>query len=189
MKAESAKRVVDAYFDVFDQLNLKTFNQGMSFVLQNLEDKLRTLRPLRSRDALMARLVKEPEPEPLELDAQLEAIRLLPYTIRKGMPEAMREFSQVLPHDPGGRPRVLTDKESKYVCEEIGKLIAMGVRLLVAQDRLALRMSQKKSKDVSVRSIQRAWQDRAKWFETDRKNSTSIGGRIMNRLRRHEASE
>jgi hypothetical protein len=58
----------------------------------------------------------------------------------------------------------------------------MGVRLLVAQNRLALRMTKKKGKDVSLRSIQRAWQDRAKWFEKDRKNSSSIGGRIMKQV-------
>jgi hypothetical protein len=116
MKAESAKRLIDAYFDVFDQLSMKTFDQGMSFVLQNLEDKLRTLKPLRSRGAMMARLVKEPEPEPFELDAQIEMIHLLPYTIRKGMPKAMHEFSQVFPHDPGGRPRALKQIRSRSMC-------------------------------------------------------------------------
>ncbi len=183
MRAESAKRIVDAYYDVFDQMSLKTFNQGINFVLQNLQDKLRTLKPLRSREALMARLIKEPEPEPFELDAQVEMIYLLPYTIRKGMPEAMHEFTQVFPHDPGGRPRSLSDKESRYVCEEIGKLIAMGVRLLDAQNRLARRMSQKQAKGVSLRTVQRAWQDRAMWFATDTRNRKSLKQRIVNKLR------
>jgi hypothetical protein len=161
----------------------------MSFVFQNLEEKLRTLKPLRSREALMARLLKEPEPDPLELDAQIEVIHLLPYTIRKVMPEAMHEFSQVFPHDPGGRPRALTDKESKYACEQIGKLIARGVRLLDAQNRLALRMSQKTGKDVSPRTIQRAWQDRAKWFDLADENPKGIGQRIVTRLRGYNASQ
>jgi hypothetical protein len=69
------------------------------------------------------------------------------------------------------------------VCEEIGKLIAMGVRLLDAQNRLALRMTHKKGKDISLRSVQRAWQDRAKWFGPVDENMNSIGERIAKKLR------
>lgn len=183
MKAESAKRIVDAYFDVFDELSFKTFQQGISFVLDNLEERLRSLRPIRTREAMIALLVKEPEPEPFELDARVESIYLLPYTIRKVMPDAMHDFAQLFPQDPGGRPRALNEKDSRYVCEEIGKLIGKGVSRLDAQHRLAQRMSGKKGQDVSVRSIQRAWQNRKKWFEPSNENSKSLGERIAEKLR------
>jgi hypothetical protein len=183
MKPESSKKIIDAYFDVFDELSLKTFNQGFGFVLDSFEESLRSLRPIRTREGFLAKLLKDPEPEPFELDAQVEMIYLLPYTIRKVMPEAMHEFSQTLPHDPGGRPRVFNEKESRYVCQEIGKLIAHGVSRLEAQGRLARRMSQEKGQDISLRSVQRAWQNRKQWFETDSENSKSLGKRIAEKLR------
>jgi hypothetical protein len=40
MKPESAKRIIDAYFDVFDDLSIRTFNQGLAFVLDGLEARL-----------------------------------------------------------------------------------------------------------------------------------------------------
>lgn len=185
LKPESAKKIIDAYFEVFDELSLKTFNQGIGFVLDRFEERLRSLRSIRSREGLQAMLLKEPEPEEFELEAQVEAIRLLPYTLRKVMPAAMYDVAQLLPQDPGGRHRVFTDKESRYVCEEIGKLVARGVRLLDAQNRLALRMSQKKSKEVSLRTVQRAWQDRAKWFDSSGGNPKSLSERIAKKLRGH----
>ena len=173
MKPESAKRIIDAYFDVFDELSLKTFKQGLRVVLDSFEEQLRSLRPIRTREAFVAKLLKEPEPESFELEAQVEMIYLLPYTIRKVMPEAMREATKIFPQDPGGRPRTLTDNESRYVCQEIGSLIAQGVSRLDAQDRLARRMSQKKGEDVSLRSVQRAWQNRKKWFDPGNAHSKS----------------
>jgi hypothetical protein len=44
----------------------------------------------------------------------------------------------------------LTDKESEYVCDEIGELIAHGVSRLDAQGRLARRMSQGLAKQSEV---------------------------------------
>src|SRR5437667_5077401 len=173
MRPESAKRIIDAYYDVFDELSIQTFKQGIDLVLAGLEDRLRAIRPIRTREGYEAMLLKEPEPEPFALDAQIEAIYLLPYTLRKVIPEAMRDFAKVFPHDPGGRPRALEDGESQYVCEEIGKLIARGVRLRDAQSRLALRMGGRKGREVSLRSVQRAWQARAKWFKSSAEHPQS----------------
>jgi len=163
MNPESAKRIMDAYLDVFEDLSLRTFKQGLDFVVGSFEEKLKVLRQIRSQEGLLATLLKEPEPEPDVLDAQIQTIRLLPYTLRKVMPDAMRDFAKVMPHDPGGRPNKLDHEDSRYVCAEIGNLIGQGVRVLPAQQRLALRMSKKKGKDVSLRTIQRAWENRAKW--------------------------
>ncbi len=185
MRPESAKRIIDAYFDVFDQLSIQTFNQGLGFVLNQLEERLRLLRSIRTREGFQAQLLKEPEPDPSELDAQVEAIYLMPYTIRKALPEAIHEMAQIFPNDPGGRVRILTDKESRYVCEETGKLFAQGVALVDAQKRLAARMSKKKGKEVSLRTVQRAWQSRSKWFNDHAENTSSFTDRIAKRWRKH----
>jgi hypothetical protein len=173
MKPESANRIIDAYFEVFDQLSVKSFTQGWGVIIDELEDRLRSIRPIRTREGFLAKLLKEREPEPFELEAQIEMIHLLPYKIRKVMPEAVRKAGQAFPQDPGGRPRAFTDEESRYVCKEIGELIVRGVRLGDAQTQLALRMSKKLEKDISVRSVQRAWQDRAKWFGAKTEDSTT----------------
>lgn len=162
MKPASAKRIIDAYAQVFEQLSLKTFKLGFAVVVDSFEKRMNALRQVRSPEGLQAMLLKEPEPAPFALDAQIKMIQLLPYTLRRVMPEAMKEFSRALPHDPGGRPSVLTDEESAFVCEEIGKLFAKGVRLLNGQKRLAQRMTQKKGKKISLRTIQRAWRGRAR---------------------------
>jgi uncharacterized membrane protein len=188
MKSESAKKIIDAYIDIFEQMSLRSFKQGFAFVVDSFEERLNTLKRVKTREALEAVLLKEPEPDPIALDAQVDAIRLLPYTIRKMMPEALREFAQTLPHDPGGRPRSLNGKDAKYICMEIGKLIGMGVRLLDAQNRLALRMSGKKGKDVSIRTVQRAWQDRAKWFSPADQNPKSVRERIVETWRGQRTS-
>jgi len=176
MKRESAKRIIDAYMDIFEQMSLNSFKQGFAFVVENFEERLKVLKRIKTREAMEAMLLKEREPDPLALDAQVEAIRLLPYSIRKWIPDAMQEFAQTLPRNPGGRPRSLTDKDSKYVCLEIGKLLGVGVRLLDAQNRLALR------KNVSIRTIQRAWQERAKWSAPPGQPK-SVGQRIFEKLR------
>jgi hypothetical protein len=183
MKPESAKRIIDAYFDVFDELSIRTFNQGFAFVLDGLEERLRALRRVRTREGFQAMLLKEPEPDEFDLDAQVEMIYLFPYTLRKAIPEVTHDLAQLFPQDPGGRPPSLSEKESKEVCQEIGKLFAKGVRLLDAQTRLALRMSQKKRTEVSVRTIQRAWQGRAKWFDAGNENPETFRQRVARRLR------
>ena len=87
-------------------------------------------------------LLKEPEPAPVVLDAQIESIRVLPDTLRRVTPEAAPEFAKTLPPDPGGRPQNLNEEESRYVYDEIGKLLARGVSLLDAQGRLSQFLAQ-----------------------------------------------
>jgi hypothetical protein len=173
MKPESANRIIDAYFEVFDELSLKSFSQGWGVIVDELEDRLRSIRPIRTREGFLAKLLKEREPQPFELEAQIEMIHLLPYKIRKVMPEAIRKTAQAFPQDPGGRPRAFTNEESRYVCKEVGELIVRGVRLGDAQTQLALRMTKKLGKDISIRTVQRAWQNRAKWFQPEQDDSKS----------------
>jgi hypothetical protein len=165
MKPESAKKIADAYFEVFEELSLKAFNHGIALVIDNLEEQIQKLRSIRTREDFVARLIKEPEP--LTLDAQIELIYALPGRIRKVMPGAMKEMSNVLPRDPGGRPISLDDEDARFVCEEIGRLYGRGVSLVNAQKRLSQVMSKQKGKDVSLRTIQRAWQNRHKWSAHD----------------------
>jgi len=140
MGQESVKKIVDAYVDVFEQLGIGSFSQGLAEVVHSFEQRLKVLKQIRTREQLQTMLMREPEPEPFILEERIAQIHFLPYMIRKAIPLAMREFAKALPHDPGGRPNSLTDEESRYVCEEIGKLYAQGVTLLDAQDRLARRI-------------------------------------------------
>lgn len=112
----------------------------------------------RNREDLTAFLIAGPDPSPEEWETVLILIRTVPYLLRNYLQDAAKS----LPPSPGGRPRELTPEQSKEICLQIGQLYGLGVDLPDAQKRMAQRYN------VSQRTIQRAWQQRAKW------NSDSI---------------
>jgi hypothetical protein len=98
-------------------------------------------------------LAESADPNPAELALWLNFIRMLPYILRKDLQKAAKN----LPSPPGGRPRELTPQECQEICAEIGRLYGQGVTIRDAQTRMAQRYNK------GMRTIQRAWQDRAKW--------------------------
>ena len=153
MKKESRDRILHAYDQIFRVLSCD-FARGIRYICSELEKYLKELRHARTRSGLEAALTKEPEPDPDKLDATIDAILLVPYQLRRALPEATREAMQKLPYPRGGRRPLLTPEARKRVCTGIGKLIADGVCLPDAEKRVAQR------ENVSVRTIQRAWQKR-----------------------------
>jgi len=108
----------------------------------------------KSRAELTAFLLTTgPDPHPEELETVLALIRTVPYLLRN----QLQGVAKRLPPSPGGRPRGLRPEQNKEVCLQIGKLYGQGVELPAAQKRMARRYS------VSLRTIQRAWQERANW--------------------------
>ncbi|MFY9561210.1 MAG: hypothetical protein WAQ52_13330 [Terriglobales bacterium] len=107
----------------------------------------------RTREDLTAFLLSGPDPSPEELETLLTFTRTVPYILRDGLQSAAKS----LPPPPGGRPRELTPQECKTICAEIGWLYGQGVELRDAQKRMAQRYNK------GLRTIQRAWQQRAKW--------------------------
>jgi hypothetical protein len=154
MKRETRDRVLQAYDEAFTLVGCKDFTHGIRYICSEMEKYLRELRHARTRTGVEVLLVKEPEPTPEKLEAQIETIRLLPYQLRKVLPRATKEVTQKLPRFHGGRPRLLTPQDCKDACVEIGKLLAEGVSLANAELRIAQQMG------VGVRTIQRAWQKR-----------------------------
>jgi len=106
-----------------------------------------------TREELTAFLLSGPDPSPEELETWLTLFRTIPYVLRKGLQSA----AQSIPPPPGGRPRELTPQECRTICTEIGWLYGQGVELRDAQKRMAQRYNK------GLRTIQRAWQQRAKW--------------------------
>jgi len=106
-----------------------------------------------SRERLTASLITGPDPNPEELERCLAFIRVLPYFLRG----SFQGIAKSLPPPPGGRPRGLAPPECRDICLQIGYLYGQGVELPDAQKRMGRRYG------VSLRPIQRAWQQRAKW--------------------------
>src|SRR5215470_4009235 len=106
-----------------------------------------------NREQLTALLVTGPDPSPEEMEGLLTLIRTMPYLLRGSFQNATKS----LPPSPGGRPRELNAEQRKQICLQIGQLYGLGVELPDAQKRMARRYA------VSLRTIQRAWQQRAKW--------------------------
>lgn len=117
-----------------------------------------------SREELTAFLVTGPDPSPEEMETVLTLIRTIPYLLRSSLQDATKS----LPPSPGGRPRELRPEQRKEICLQIGQLYGLGVELRDAQKRLAQRY------DVGLRTIQRAWQERAQW------SSNSYKGKNLN---------
>jgi hypothetical protein len=118
----------------------------------------------RSREELTAFLITGPDPSPEEMETVLTLIRTIPYLLRSSFQSATKS----LPPSPGGRPRELRPEQRKEICLQIGQLYGLGVELRDAQKRLAQRY------DVGLRTIQRVWQERAKW------SSNSYKGKKLN---------
>jgi len=106
-----------------------------------------------SRKELTAALLAGPDPNPEEFERWLAFIRILPHFLRS----SLQGIAKTLPPSPGGRPRELTPQECMQVCLLIGQLFGQGVELPDAQKRMAQRYG------VSLRTIQRVWQQRVKW--------------------------
>ena len=107
----------------------------------------------RSREELHAFLLTGPDPNPEEMETVLALIRTVPYLLRSSLQDAAKS----LPPSPGGRPRELSPEQRKEICLQIGQLYGRGVELRDAQKRMAQHYN------VGLRTIQRAWQERAKW--------------------------
>ena len=105
------------------------------------------------RSELTAFLLTGPDPSPEEIETVLTLIRTVPYLLRSYLQDAAKS----LPPSPGGRPQELNSEQRKEACLQIGQLYGLGVEVRDAQKRMARRY------DVSLRTIQRAWQERAKW--------------------------
>jgi len=106
-----------------------------------------------SREELTAFLLSGPDLNPAEMETVLTLIRTIPYLLRR----AFQDATQSLPPSPGGRRRELLPEQRQEICLRIGQLYGLGVEVRDAQKRMAQRY------DVSLRTIQRAWQERAKW--------------------------
>jgi hypothetical protein len=109
-----------------------------------------------SREQLTGFLLTVPAPNPEELETVLTLIRTVPYLLRNHLQGAAKS----LPPSPGGRPRELSPHQCMEICMQIGQLYGLGVALPDAQKRMARRYN------VSLRTIQRAWQQKAKWKST-----------------------
>ena len=106
-----------------------------------------------NREQLTALLITGPDPSPEEMETVLTLIRTVPFLLRSSLQDATKS----LPPSPGGRPPELNPEQRKQICLQIGQLYGLGVELRHAQKRMAQRYN------VGLRTIQRAWQERAKW--------------------------
>lgn len=156
MKKETCDRILHAYDETFTFLGYEDFAKGIRNICSEMETQLQKLRQGRSRTGVEAILMKEPEPDPEKLEAALQTIRLLPYQLRKGLPQIAKDVSQKLPRPYGGRARRLNPEDCRHACREIGRLLGEALSLPDAEMRVA------QQKGVSVRTIARAWQNRSR---------------------------
>jgi len=86
---------------------------------------------------------------PEELEEKRKKLPSFPIAARKVLKKTVKN----LPHDHGGRPRVLTDELRRMICGDVAAFIE-SAELIDAQRRAAAKYG------VSLRSVQRAWQRR-----------------------------
>ena len=159
MKKETCEQLVAECERSFEKMDLD-FYEVMQRALQSAERwkgyypfAQEVWRNAGSRERLTASLITGPNLDPEALERCLALIRMLPYLLRS----FFQGIAKRLPPPPGGRPRELAPPECRDICLQIGYLYGQGVELPDAQKRMGQRY------DVSLRTIQRAWQQRAKW--------------------------
>lgn len=150
MKAETAERIIEATEQMYEQLGLD-FKNGMKEQIQWLKKSMTTLTRARNRSGFEVELRRAPEPTPMQLQATLELIKVMPYVYRK----AMIETAKKMPHDPGGRKRLIEPSEFAAICAEIS---AQHLQNTTSLAEIIAQIARRK--DVSPRAIQRIWDNR-----------------------------
>jgi hypothetical protein len=150
MREEDANKILAAADKGFLLAGLTNFEAGLVRVHQLLERILEGLSRTKSRDAAKSALMEGPEISPEKLEELLSFLENIPYRIREMVPEVAKN----IPHEPGGRPRSLTEAKKRQVCTEIGSLYGRGVRVGIAVKRVAQKFG------VSERTVRRAWRER-----------------------------
>jgi hypothetical protein len=86
-----------------------------------------------------------------ELEERIKLLPSFPMMVRKVLKRTVKN----LPHARGGRPLDLTTEVRRKLCSEVGALMGNeGYQLREAQNFVA------KKNGLSLRSVQRAWQER-----------------------------
>ncbi|MBI4480959.1 MAG: hypothetical protein HY651_13145 [Acidobacteria bacterium] len=150
MKEETCERILNVADEIGRAFGFSTMSAGINAFKTFVEEQEEFLNKARTREGFRELIINEPEPNPFDLTVTLGVLRTFPFLLRRLLPKMAKD----LPINPGGHPRALTPQGEAEVCVEIGTLLGQGVSLMNAQTRLAQRM------DVSVRTIQRAWQKR-----------------------------
>jgi hypothetical protein len=154
MKDSDRDQILRAYDEAAQSLHFESFPAFLRYVCDKTQEHINRVRHARTREGLEAWLMKEPDMSPGELKATLEAIRLIPQTLRKELPKAAKEAAKQFPHDPGGHPKSIKDEKWPEIYVEILESIGNG-----KNEREALKIAAKKNK-VSLKTIQRGWRRR-----------------------------
>jgi len=150
MKEEDVDRILDAADTGFQIIGLKNFEEGVNRAYRVSKRILDLLSKVNNRDAAKRALMEGPEISPEQLEGVLSFLQSVAYRIREMLPELVKS----IPHEPGGRPRSLTEIQKKQVCTEIASWYGQGVRVGMAIKRVAQKIG------VSERTVRRAWRER-----------------------------
>ena len=156
MKEENAAKIIKGADDLYKVFGFQTFERGTNYICDTLDDLIHQLEVTTSREMVKEALMKAPEPSRVELIAIVTTLKNMPFVLRRLLPVVTKEYQSQLPYPKGGRPKALSPEQCQKMCRAIGRLFAVGVELADAQQRMTLRFG------VSLRTIQRAWQNRAK---------------------------
>lgn len=150
LKPETAEQIIAATEQMYEMLGL-SFKNGVKEQIQWLKKSLTALTRVRNRQGFEVELRKSPEPTLVQLNALLETIRLMPYVYRKAMLDTVKK----LPHNPGGRKRLIESNEFAAICAEIS---AQHLQNTVPLGEIISQIARRKN--VSSRAIQRIWDNR-----------------------------
>jgi acyl-CoA reductase-like NAD-dependent aldehyde dehydrogenase len=150
MREEDVDRILDAADAGFQVIGLRSFEEGANRAYQILARLLDLLSRANNRDAAKRALIEGSDISPEQLEEVLSLLQGIAYRIREMMPE----LTKSIPHEPGGRPRSLTEIQKRQVCTEIASWYGRGVRVGIAIKRVAQKYG------VSQRTVRRAWRGR-----------------------------
>jgi hypothetical protein len=160
---ESRDQILDAIEEAFQAAGASSYDDGIQTVIRLFDELQRSIQLIKTREHAATLLDLMPElpvhDEPLVVAAAKFLPQLLAMNIGQVVDKLVADFK---PHI-SGRPRTLADDRKLAVVDYMGQLHLDGNSITVCKRYAARRFK------VSVRTVERAWHDRTRIREGERK--------------------
>lgn len=165
MTPEVRDRLIDGIEDTFKAAGAQSYEQGLEVAIRLFEEFLRYAQMIRTREHVAALIDLLPD-FPVGQEHMVAATaELMPQLMALNVGELLKMFLADFKLSSGGRPLALTHGRRIAVIKYISQLNLDGNSMAVCK-RYASRHFK-----VSVRTIERVWQRRARILEGERKVS------------------
>lgn len=163
MKPEIRDAILDGIEAACKRAGANTYDDAADAALRFFERMAELVKTVRTREHFVAMLDNLPDVLPDVEPFAFAFAEYAPYLMRATVGEIFQQFAKDFPVGGGGRPSLLPHDKAVSMIKEMGRLVTDGYSILVATKTVARRYR------VSSRTVERAWQNRARLLDGERK--------------------